>query len=146
MERFGRAFEQSYTRFLDLQRAEAQAREAQIEAALERVRAKTMAMYNSKDIAETVTTFFNELLGLGVGNSTRSGIGILDPSGIMQVWTASVQNGNDITLHSGSLEMHTHPMLMGLQKAWSKGESLYESVLKGANKMSDGKASKKAPD
>ena len=36
--RFGKVFQQTYTRFLDLQKAEAQAREAQIEAALERVR------------------------------------------------------------------------------------------------------------
>jgi hypothetical protein len=36
--RFAKVFEQTYTRFLDLQKAEAQAREAHIEAALERVR------------------------------------------------------------------------------------------------------------
>ena len=35
-KRFAKVFEQTYTRFLDLQKAEAQAREAQIEAALER--------------------------------------------------------------------------------------------------------------
>ena len=33
--RFGKVFEQTYTRFLDLQKAEAQAREAQIQLALE---------------------------------------------------------------------------------------------------------------
>ena len=38
--RFGKVFQQTYTRFLDLQKAEAQARESQIEAALERVRAQ----------------------------------------------------------------------------------------------------------
>ena len=38
--RFGKVFQQTYTRFLDLQKAEAQAREAQIEAALERVRSE----------------------------------------------------------------------------------------------------------
>src|SRR6185503_815423 len=44
IRRLAYVFEQSYTRFLDLQKAEAQAREAQIELALERVRARTMAM------------------------------------------------------------------------------------------------------
>ncbi len=39
--RFGKVFEQAYIRFLDLQKAEAQAREAQIEAALERVRSRS---------------------------------------------------------------------------------------------------------
>ncbi len=44
LSRFATEFERTYTRFLDLQKAEAQAREAQIELALERVRAKTMSI------------------------------------------------------------------------------------------------------
>ncbi len=48
--RFGKVFQQTYTRFLDLQKAEAQAREAQIEAALERVRSRTMAMQKSDEL------------------------------------------------------------------------------------------------
>ena len=50
LDRFSKVFEQTYTRFLDLQKAEAQAREAQIEAALERVRSSAMAMHASKDL------------------------------------------------------------------------------------------------
>jgi hypothetical protein len=38
--RFAKVFEQTYTRFLDLKKAEEQAREAQIEASVERVRAQ----------------------------------------------------------------------------------------------------------
>jgi hypothetical protein len=53
MKRFASVVNLTYNRFLDLQKAEAQAREAQIEAALERVRAKAMAMHSSKDLAET---------------------------------------------------------------------------------------------
>src|SRR5262249_40801105 len=45
--RFAKVFDLTYTRFLDLQKAEAQAREAEIELALERVRARTMAMQHS---------------------------------------------------------------------------------------------------
>ena len=50
-KRFAKVFEQTYTRFLDLQKAEAQAREAQIEAALERVRGRAMAMQNSDELS-----------------------------------------------------------------------------------------------
>src|SRR6185369_16730184 len=50
-KRFGAVFEQTYTRFLDLQKAEAQTREAQIEASLEKVRSKAMAMHNSNDLS-----------------------------------------------------------------------------------------------
>ncbi len=65
-ERFAKVFEQTYTRFLDLQKAEAQAREAQIEAALERVRASSMAMHKSEELVEVVRTLDKELNGLGI--------------------------------------------------------------------------------
>ena len=38
LKRFSKVFDQAYIRFIDLEKAEAQAREAQIEAALERVK------------------------------------------------------------------------------------------------------------
>lgn len=64
--RFAKVFEQTYTRFLDLQKAEAQAREAQIEAALERVRASTMAMHKSEALGTVIFTLFQQLTGLGI--------------------------------------------------------------------------------
>src|SRR4030095_13652273 len=64
LKKFAKVFDQAYTRFLDLQKAEAQAREAQIELALERVRARTMAMQNSDELAELVAVLFKELTHL----------------------------------------------------------------------------------
>ncbi|MCB0535802.1 MAG: hypothetical protein KDD14_26600, partial [Saprospiraceae bacterium] len=66
LRRFGQVFEQTYTRFLDLQKAEAQAREAQIEAALERVRAASMAMHNSEGLHQVIITLKDQLDQLGV--------------------------------------------------------------------------------
>ena len=66
LKRFAKVFEQSYTRFLDLQKAEEQAREARIEAALERVRAKSMAMHHPSELSEVLTVMFEQLDGLGV--------------------------------------------------------------------------------
>ena len=60
-KRFAAVFEQTYTRFLDLQKAEAQAREGQIQLALERVRARTMAMHNSSELADTTGVLFQQL-------------------------------------------------------------------------------------
>ncbi|MGB5314562.1 MAG: hypothetical protein WBN56_01045, partial [Robiginitalea sp.] len=144
--RFAKEFGRLYQRFLDIKKAEAQARESQIEAALERVRARTMAMHNTDDIAVTVTTFFEELISLGLGDSTRCGIGILSPTEIMEVWTASIQNENKSTLHTGFLEMWANPMLKGLQKHWSEGKALYEYVLKGADKVRYFKTINEAPE
>ena len=60
LKRFGKVFEQTYTRFLDLQKAEAQTRESQIELALERVRARTMAMQKSDELSETCFLLFEQ--------------------------------------------------------------------------------------
>jgi hypothetical protein len=64
--RFARVFEQAYTRFLDLQAAEEQAREAQIEAAMERVRSRALAMTTSDELLEVVFKIHQEYAGLGL--------------------------------------------------------------------------------
>ena len=66
LKRFASVFEQSYTRFVDLQKAEAQARESQIQLALERVRARTMAMQQSEELAETASLLFKQINDLGI--------------------------------------------------------------------------------
>jgi hypothetical protein len=66
LKRFAKVFEQTYTRFLDLQKAEAQAREARIEAALEKVRSRSLAMHKSEELQEVVTTVFERLQELDI--------------------------------------------------------------------------------
>ena len=75
-KRFHQVFSLAYQRFRDIQKAEAQAREAKIEAALERVRSKALAMHDSHDISETSSAAFEELKKLGI-HSIRSGVGLL---------------------------------------------------------------------
>jgi hypothetical protein len=58
--RFGKVFQQTYTRFLDLQKAESQAREAQIEASLEKIRNRTLLMNDSSELNEAVAVFFQQ--------------------------------------------------------------------------------------
>ena len=66
LRRFAKVFEQSYIRFLDLQKAEAQAREAEIELALERVRARTMAMLHSDELADASFLLDQQVRALGI--------------------------------------------------------------------------------
>jgi signal transduction histidine kinase len=77
MLRFTKVFQQTYTRFLDLQKAEAQTREAQIEAALERVRVRTMAMQKSAELSEAAYVIFQQLKVLGE-NPIQCTIGIMN--------------------------------------------------------------------
>ena len=122
--RFTKVFNQTYTRFLDLQKAEAQAKEAMIEAALERVRSKTMAMHNSQDVGDTVVSMFDELVKLEV-KTNRCGILIYSKSMIAEVWTAKSNLNEKATLIIGKLDLTMHPLLQGIYHAWENKESVF---------------------
>jgi signal transduction histidine kinase len=64
-KRFAKVFEQTYTRFLDLQKAEAQAREAQIELSLEKIRAQVTSMQESMDLLDIMVNIRSEFVALG---------------------------------------------------------------------------------
>jgi len=64
-KRFAKEFEQTYRRFLDLQKAEAQTREAQVELSLERIRSQVTAMRESTDLLEIVVMMQAEFNKLG---------------------------------------------------------------------------------
>ncbi len=66
LKKFAYVFSQTYRRYLDLKKAEAQAREAQIEAALERVRSRTMGMQHSDELQEAAVLLFQQVVALGV--------------------------------------------------------------------------------
>ena len=121
LERFAGAFDSTYTRFLDLQKAEAQAREAKIEAALERVRGKTMAMHNSDDVSNTVATMFDQLVKLDI-ETIRCGIGIMHEPVQMEVWTAKPDAVGKADLVVGRLDMRLHPLLEGGYHGWKNKE------------------------
>ena len=71
-KRFTAVFEQTYTRFLDLQKAEAQAKEAQIEAALEKVRSRSLAMHKSDELQEVINCVFDRLNELNIETDSAS--------------------------------------------------------------------------
>jgi len=130
--RFVKVFELSYRRYLDIENAEAQAREAQIEAALERVRAKTMAMHSSEDVGDTVATMFNEFMRLGI-QTNRCGILIFSDDPAAEVWTAKSNPGGKANLIIGKLDMTVHPLLQGIHKAWKKKETFYTYTMEGSD-------------
>jgi signal transduction histidine kinase len=130
-KRFAGVFGQTYRRYLDLQKAEAQVREAQIEAALERVRSKTMAMHNSADVGETVTLMFNELVKLGVDKIARCGIAIPDNKGLIELWTAKLSKDEKEEVIIGHIDTSIHPMLALLFDAWKSKQANFEYILEG---------------
>ena len=70
LQRFASVFDLTYTRFLDLKKAEAQARESQIEASLEKIRSRSLAMHNAEELGEVISVIVEKLkeLDFSVGD------------------------------------------------------------------------------
>ncbi len=126
--RFAGVFEQSYTRFLDLQKAEVQAREAQIEASLERVRGKAMAMHNSNDVSAAASMVFTELRKLGI-DPIRCGVGLLNKESRKALLYSATSTSNEDSLSLiGWVILSGHPVLEDIYGNWLKQEEYYPEL------------------
>ncbi|HKJ79537.1 MAG TPA: ATP-binding protein, partial [Prolixibacteraceae bacterium] len=133
LNRFAKVFSHTYRRYQDLIKAEAQARESQIEASLERIRAKAMAMRSSKDISGATAVVFNELTRLGI-EMERCGIGIFNDTPIMEIWSTplSQKNKQVVEVITGKIKSDIHPMIQGSYQAWKNKKDFFTYELKGA--------------
>ena len=129
LERFATVFNLTYRRFLDLQKAEAQAREAQIELALERVRARTMAMQKSDELAEAAQLLYHEFGTLGLDPFTCGYLFIKEEQNKQTAW---------VTLPDGTLipdfidfPLTGDPILDNRYKSWKQKEALHRIELQG---------------
>jgi len=130
LSRFAKVFDQTYTRFNDLKKAEAQAREARIEAALERVRSKAMSMQKSEDLGDAIAIVFEELDKLDMG-TLRCGISIINKEKrTTNIWSTTKVGKDSAIQVTGDESMDIHPLLRGAYNAWLKLEE-YSYVLEG---------------
>jgi signal transduction histidine kinase len=120
-KRFGKVFEQTYTRFLDLQKAEAQARESQIEAALERVRSRTMAMQQSGELAEVATVLFQQVKALGVPQWV-CGFSIWEIGDKEFTWYPGSPDGEILT--PCKVPLTEHPVFISFDESRKRGDEL----------------------
>ena len=128
-QRFARVFEQTYTRFLDLKKAEEQAREAQIEAALERVRARAMAMHRSDELAPAAELLYQELKALGITSWSCGYVFLDEETGMSSVWNTEP----DGTLFMGmwTAPSTEHPVLRDRYASWKRKEPLLRVEFEG---------------
>ena len=121
--RFGKVFEQTYTRFNDLEKAEAQAREAQIEAALERVRSRTMGMQHSNELQETALLLFQQILTLGV-SQLGCGFNIWDDD--RKAFTSWMGGGLGENMVVPTFKVPTsEDIFLHIRESAERGESLF---------------------
>jgi len=128
-KRFAGVFGQTYRRYLDLQKAEAQAREATIEAALEKVRGKAMAMHNSNDLSVTASMVFTELRKLGI-SPIRCGVGLLNKKSRKgQLYSATSSADGDSLSLVGWVMLSGHPVLEKIYDTWLNNEEYYPELI-----------------
>ncbi|HJS56161.1 MAG TPA: ATP-binding protein, partial [Chitinophagaceae bacterium] len=134
LARFGKVFDLTYTRFNDLLKAEAQAREAKIEAALERVRSRTMGMQKSDELTEVVGLMYKQFEELDFG-FYQVLVSIYDTkNNVIEWWSRGF---GDIELPQRNiLPIIDHPFSNDLLDKWRSGVDIYEHVLGGELKRS----------
>ena len=131
-KRIGKVFEQTYTRFLDLKKAEEQTREAQIEAALERVRSRAMAMQNSNELGNIVDTVFKELTRLHF-SFDRCIIMIFDPETNGSTWWLANPEPGEVPVGL-FVKYSEHTPYLDQLNAWRSRILKWQYLMEGNNK------------
>ena len=93
LKRIGKVFEQSYLRFLDLKKAEAQTREAQVESSLEKVRSRSLAMHSSNEIQDVAYILYGELKKLNFQFGACS-VYLIDDADNIEAWVAGFESSD----------------------------------------------------
>ena len=122
-KRFAKEFEQTYARFLDLKKAESQAREAQIEVALERVRSRTMAMQHSDELLEVASIVFQQVKSLGV-SQWDCGVNIWNKGDTEFTYYPGTTDGK-ILPSPCKIPLMEHPVFRRFHESRMRGDDLF---------------------
>ncbi|HEX9950632.1 MAG TPA: hypothetical protein VGB53_02605, partial [Rubricoccaceae bacterium] len=121
LQRFAALFGQTHARHHELQRAERLARTARVEAALERVRARALAMRRSGALGEVVAALLHEFDGLTDGIA-RSGVAVVDGVRRTATFWARPPDGGDLT--RSSMAFSDQPFYEAIFEAWRRQKDL----------------------
>lgn len=116
--RFTNVLSLTYKRYKDLQVAEANAREAQIEAALEKIRSRTLAMQKSEELSETAAVLFQQLIGLGIEPNRLYISTIKDDKGTSEFWITDEDGTKVSTAYTANL--NDNPTFRKMYDGWTK--------------------------
>jgi signal transduction histidine kinase len=113
---------------MELQRLK---RALEIEAALEKVRARTINMRNSAELSETSAVLFQELKALGI-NAIRAGVGIFDDANTaMELWLTTVSNSQEVIKILYYFSLYIHPVFENIIPARKQNKPYAVTRLKG---------------
>ncbi len=127
-KRFANVFEQTYTRFLDLKKAEQQTKEAKIEASLEKVRTVALTLTKSDDMLDVAQVLYEQLLVLGFTDMRNAIIDIHNDDETFLDYDYSHDMSSAVTLFSFYGD---HVIEQQIKKVESSNDAFFEIELKG---------------
>ena len=131
--RFAGVFDLAYRRFEDLKSAERQNRETQIDLALERVRAKTMAMQKSEELSEVVTNLFHQLDDLGI-KTYRCNLGIINTkTKHCRLWSTTSEG--KVIPSAPNIPFTENKHLKKIYNDWKKQGAPVVDIIRGKNRL-----------
>jgi signal transduction histidine kinase len=135
-------FALAYRRFIDVKQAEAQAREAQIEAALERLRSRALAMHKSAEVGDVANLLFSELEKMDI-SPTGFSIMVFDrEQDKYELWRAKevahqgVYETFSIKGMYDKLDQHIPGFVEELESSWNGGSPFFIAELSGEKRIS----------
>ena len=106
-------------------------RALEIEAALERVRARTINMRASSELSETSAALFQELNDLGI-HAIRTGVGIFDDAHeAMDLWVTTMAGDQQVMRVLDYFSLHINPVFENLIPARKQGKPYELTILRG---------------
>ena len=131
-KRFRNVFELAYRRFTDIQIAEAQAREALIEASLERIRSAAMAMRDSAELGGIIYKLYGELTKLDA-RLDRCFIMIVNPENKGITWWLAGKEG--LLAENGFfVPINQHPSHLMYLESWKNRTKKWQYLFEGKEK------------
>ena len=107
-------------------------RALEIEAALEKVRSRTMGMRSSSELSETSTVLFQQLKELNI-RAIRTGVGIFDdPNEAMELWVTTGSNTEEVMQVLDYFSLHIHPVFSNIIPARQQQKPFVVTVLRDA--------------
>lgn len=106
-------------------------RALEIEAALEKVRARAISMRGTSELSETSTVLFQQLKELNI-QAMRTGVGIFDdPNEAMELWVTTGSNNQQVMQVLDYFSLHIHPVFANIIPARRASKPYVVTILKG---------------
>lgn len=106
-------------------------RALEIEAALEKVRARTISMRGTSELSETSAVLFQQLKELNI-RAIRTGVGIFDdPNQAMELWVTSGSGNQEVMQVLDYFSLHIHPVFSNIIPARQQNKPYVVTMLQG---------------